>query len=135
MGRYHSHCHYVFLKRCVVVGGDGGGGVTILDVSSAVRGLGCRGASHSLKNAKWILKQKKSTLDPRHFDQQSDSFLHFDMFNKHFEPCQSKSLSFFIREKKTILSENPAERLVDSFVLLRYKHPTSPLLIISLQLR
>ena len=42
----------MFLKRCVVVGGDGGGGVTILDVSSAVRGLGCRGASHSLKNAK-----------------------------------------------------------------------------------
>ena len=47
----------MFLKRCVVGGGDGGGGgggggVTILDVSSAVRGLGCRGASHSLKNAK-----------------------------------------------------------------------------------
>ena len=42
----------MFLKRCVVVGGGGGGGVTILDVSSAVRGLGCRGASHSLKNAK-----------------------------------------------------------------------------------
>ena len=40
-----------------------------------------------------------------------------------------------IKEKKTILSENPAERLVDSFVLLRYKHSTSPLLIISLQLR
>ena len=42
----------MFLKRCVVVVGGGGGGVTILDVSSAVRGLGCRGASHSLKNAK-----------------------------------------------------------------------------------
>ena len=42
----------MFLKRCVVVGGGGGGGVTILDVSSAVRRLGCRGASHSLKNAK-----------------------------------------------------------------------------------
>lgn len=43
----------MFLKRCVVVGGgDDGGGFAILDVSSAVRGLGCRGASHSLKNAK-----------------------------------------------------------------------------------
>ena len=42
----------MFLKRCVVGGGGGGGGVTILDVSSAVRRLGCRGASHSLKNAK-----------------------------------------------------------------------------------
>ena len=43
----------MFLKRCVVVvGGGGGGGFAILDVSSAVRGLGCRGPSHSLKNAK-----------------------------------------------------------------------------------
>ena len=78
---------------------------------------------------------KKSTLDPRHFDQQSDSVLHFDMFNKHFEPVSINESVILIKEKKTILSENPAERLVDSFVLLRYKHSTSPLLIISLQPR
>ena len=49
-------------------------------------------------------KQKKSTLDPRHFDQQSDSVLHFDMFNKHFEPVSINESVILIKEKKTILS-------------------------------
>lgn len=44
-----------FLIKCVV-GGSGGGGFAILDVSSAVRALGFRGASHSLKNGEINVK-------------------------------------------------------------------------------
>ena len=44
-----------FLIKCVV-GGSGGGGFVILDVSSAVRALGFRGASHSLKNGEINVK-------------------------------------------------------------------------------
>ena len=49
-------------------------------------------------------KQKKSTIDPRLFDQQWDSVLHFDMFNKHFEPVSINESVILIKEKKTILS-------------------------------